>query len=290
MRTLQARLPKALLLVVLTVGYVDDSLAFKTGTHVSINDRAATVSALDAYLRDELALASGLASVFTRQSGDKQRAIQWIRLGGRAEDLYNESQWFGALYRSRHHLHNPIVPSWADSGLRTLSICPPFAISGESSPRWAQDPEQGQSGQAAWADARRFYLDALTRSDGADREDAWSRTFEILGQQMHLIADLAVPAHTQNDIHCPVSDRLELWARKNFPKVDAILNMSFQPVDPGIFSINVPVDDQVAKVPIARLMDTDQYDGTNPTDTVRFAVGLAEYTNANFFSDHTVFD
>jgi len=107
---------------------------------------------------------------------------------------------------------------------------------------------------------------------------------------MHLIADLAVPAHARNDIHCPASDRFELWGRKNPLKVNAMLGTSVQAVDPIIFSINVPVGDQVAKVPIARLMDTDQYDGTNPTDTMRFTVGLAEYTNANFFSDHTGFD
>jgi hypothetical protein len=290
MRTSRIRFTLTLIPALLTTAYVSGASAFKLETHEAVNIRAAAISILDTYLREELALTAGLGESFTRQSGDSWRAIDWIRLGGRVEDLYNESQWFGAAYRSKNHFHNPIVPAWADSGLRTLSICPPFAISGESSPRWAQDPDQGQSGQASWADARRFYLGALTRSAGADREDAWSRTFEILGQQMHLIADLAVPAHTRNDIHCPVSDRFELWARKNSPKVDAILNMSFQSVDPGIFSINVPVDDQMAKVPIARLMDTDQYDGTNPTDTVRFAVGLAEYTNANFFSDHTVFD
>ena len=107
---------------------------------------------------------------------------------------------------------------------------------------------------------------------------------------MHLVADLAVPAHTRNDIHCPVSDRFEAWASRNKPRVDSILSASLLAVGPGIFSIKVPVDDQVAKVPIARLMDTDQYDGTNPTDTMRLTVGLAEYTNANFFSDHTVFE
>ncbi|MGH7388783.1 MAG: hypothetical protein ACREM3_04910 [Candidatus Rokuibacteriota bacterium] len=43
-------------------------------------------------------------------------------------------------------------------------------------------------------------------------------------------------------------------------------------------------------MPVARLWDTDQYDGTNPAITAgNPAIGLAEYTNANFFSDDTVF-
>ena len=291
MRTSRIRFTFGLIAAFLTTIFVSGTSAFKLGTHETVNIRAADISVLDIYLRKELLLTAGLGEPFTRLSGDTWRAIDWIRLGGRAEDLYDESQWFGALYRSRHHFHNPIVASWADSGLRALSLCPPFVISGESSPRWAQDSEQGQSGQAVRADARRIYLDALTRSAKVDRDDAWSRTLQILGQQIHLIADLAVPAHARNDIHSrPASDRFELWGSKNPLKVNAMLGTSVQAVDSIIFSINVPIGDQAAKVPIARLMDTDQYDGTNPTDTMRFTVGLAEYTNANFFSDHTVFE
>ena len=290
MTTCRIHLVGAVTCALLAAGHIPSVSAFKLDAHETINDRAATVSGADAYLKKELALKDGLATIFVGKSGDEWRGLRWIRFGGRAEDLYDESEWFGAAYRSKNHFHNPIVASWAESGLRTLSICLAFVISGESSPRWAQDPNQGQSGQASWADARRAYFGALTLGPSADRDDAWARTFQILGQQMHLVADLAVPAHTRNDIHCPVSDRFELWARRSPAKVDSILSATVQPVDPSIFSIKVPFDDQMAKVPIARLMDTDQYDGTNPTDTMRLTVGLAEYTNANFFSDHTVFE
>ncbi|MDO8477522.1 MAG: hypothetical protein Q7W02_15240 [Candidatus Rokubacteria bacterium] len=279
-----------LILAVLTTADIPGAVAFKLETHVSINDRAAVISGTGAYLKDELGLKDGLGKTFRRKPDDERTGFRWIQFGGRAEDLYDESEWFGAAYRSKNHFHNPIVASWADSGLRTLSICLPFVISGESSPRWAQNADQGQSGQAAWADARKAYFEALTLGAMVDRDDGWTRTLQVLGQQMHLVADLVVPAHTRNDIHCPVSDRFEAWALRNKPRVDSILSATLQPVDPSIFSINVPVDDQVAKVPIARLMDTDRYDGTNPTDTMRLTVGLAEYTNANFFSDHTVFE
>jgi hypothetical protein len=39
--------------------------------------------------------------------------------------------------------------------------------------------------------------------------------------------------------------------------------------------------------PIVRLADTDTYDGTNPSADL--TIGLAEYTNANFFSEDTIF-
>jgi len=264
--------------------------AFKLETHEAINGGANGLSGTDGYMKSELALKDGLVTRFRRRSDVDRLGREWIMFGGRAEDLYDESEWFGAAYRSTNHFHNPIAESWADSGLNTLSICPPFLISGESSPRWAQDADQGQSGRAAWSDGRKAYLDALTLGTTADRDDAWTWTLQILGQQLHLVADLAVPAHTRNDIHCVAPDRFEAWARRNRPRVDAILAAALRPVDESIFSINVPVNDAVARVPIARLMDTDQFDGTNPVVTMSPTIGLAEYTNANFFSDHTVFE
>ncbi len=40
-------------------------------------------------------------------------------------------------------------------------------------------------------------------------------------------------------------------------------------------------------VPITQFTDTDQYNGSNPSTST--AIGLSEYTNANFFSDDTIF-
>ena len=47
----------------------------------------------------------------------------------------------------------------------------------------------------------------------------------------------------------------------------------------------------LAPIPIARIVDTGKYyDSRNPTDTSGTAIGIAEYANANFFSEHTAFD
>ncbi|MCE5273566.1 MAG: hypothetical protein LLG43_00345, partial [Deltaproteobacteria bacterium] len=44
-----------------------------------------------------------------------------------------------------------------------------------------------------------------------------------------------------------------------------------------------------APIPIARIVDTDRYVGTNPSITMGQPIGLAEYANDNFFSKDTIF-
>lgn len=132
-------------------------------------------------------------------------------------------------------------------------------------------------------------MQALTLPSKAERDTAWARTFQILGQQMHLVADLAAPAHTRNDPHCPFSDGFEAWASKRSLFVQNLLAGPPIRPDPSIFTIGIPIVDPIAKVPIARLWDSDQYDGTNPLITLSPTISLAEYSNANFFSDDTAF-
>jgi hypothetical protein len=65
----------------------------------------------------------------------------------------------------------------------------------------------------------------------------------------------------------------------------------------GLLSNSRPPDDRwqtmeqnpLASIPIARLFDTDKYVETNPGTTVASPIGLAEYTNANFFSEDRTF-
>ena len=269
------------LLVVLIAIWTSDASAFSIDTHRLLNRRVADVSAVDSYLREQLGLSGGLAENF-----NGKRARQWIEEGGAAEDKALASENLGAAFRSRHHFHNPLQ-SWDRAGLagRCLALVP---LSGKASVRWAQDPNQGLSGQAAWTDARQAFLQALTLPSKAERDTAFAQTFQILGQQMHLIADLAAPAHTRNDPHC-LADGFEAWASKNSLLIQGLLGRPVVGPDPAIFSLGVPINDSVATVPIARLWDTDQYVRTNPDMTLSPTIGLAEYSNANFFSDDTIF-
>ena len=68
--------------------------------------------------------------------------------GGVAEDQFDGNSSVGGLTRSPRHFHTPRLP-WDRSGL-DIPLLPRF----ESSVRWAQLPDQGFTGRAAWKDAR----------------------------------------------------------------------------------------------------------------------------------------
>ncbi|MBI3455804.1 MAG: hypothetical protein HY002_08450 [Candidatus Rokubacteria bacterium] len=244
------------------------------------------LSTFDSYLRQQLGFAGGLEQVFQNRA-----AREWVRRGGAAEDEFLGNEILGAALRSINHFHNPRL-TWDRAGLDAVSLCPPFILRGEASVRWAQDPDQGISGRAAWGDARQSFYEALTgplKTGDTGRDAAFARTFQILGQQMHLLADLAVPAHTRNDAHCPFPDGFEHWAARNPALVAGVIAGPPVQPDKAIFAVGVPIpNEEIARVPVARLWDSDQYDA-NPDITRSPTIGLAEYTNANFFSDHTIF-
>ena len=270
-------------LVATLLAIADPVSAFGTDTHRRLNEQAGSVSKLGEYLPEELSLSLGL-----KQPLAGKNVGQWIERGGVAEDEFLGSDKIGAFFRSRHHFHDPLRP-WSEAGLDALSLCPPFLLRGQASVRWAQNPAQGVSGQASWLDARRRFIEALTLATSGEREVALARTFQILGQQAHLVADLAVPAHVRNDPHCPAPEGFERWASRNSALIDSLAAMPQRP-DPGIFSVGVPLADDVARVPVARLWDTERYRLIqDPEVTLGGPIGLAEYTNANFLSDDTIF-
>jgi hypothetical protein len=175
--------------------------AFKTPTHRSVNLRAVDFWDTSRYLSDELGLREGTARIIL------DRAIRrWIEEGGAAEDQYLGDETLGALNRSKHHFHNPLR-LWASAGLNARCFFL-AVIEGSASVRWAQDPDQLTltESTATWADARKHFWQMLSlsskESDGENRDKATAELFRSLGQQMHLVADLAVPAHTRDDIHC----------------------------------------------------------------------------------------
>ncbi len=274
----------AWLLVPLLILLGSNVWAFNTDVHELLNGRAADVSSLDSYLKQNLGLTRGVVEPV---NGEIVR--RWIQIGGSAEDQFFGIELLGALFRSINHFHNPLR-TWDKAGLDAVTLlCPPLVFKGEASVRWAQEPNQGISGKAAWGDARQAFYQGLTLSSKSERDAKMAKMFQILGQQMHLIADLAVPAHTRNDPHCPSPEGFEEWASRNGSLVQSLTAGQPVPPDPAIFTLGVPIQDDIAKVPIARLWDSDQYDGTNPDITLSPTIGLAEYTNANFFSDDTVF-
>jgi hypothetical protein len=203
--------------------------------------------------------------------------VDWIGLGGVAEDQFDGSELLGGLTRSARHFHTPRLP-WDRSGF-DIPLLPRF----ESSVRWAQLPDQGITGRAAWKDARTAFFDAATGTSDSGRQQSYADVFRIVGQLMHLVADLAQPAHTRNDSHILGDDFEKFMASTP----NQILITGFKTFDPNILLL--PTGDAVANIPVARIWDTDRYDGSNPPDEASSATfGLAEFSSANFFSPDTI--
>jgi hypothetical protein len=154
---------------------------------------------------------------------------------------------------------------------------------------WAQNQNQDVGGKWSWQDARDYFYRGLGFNVKTGRDLYFARTFRALGQLMHLIQDASVPSHARNDIHVIyhyeswVEDVRNNWSGKfnswiSSPKTydRSILNLSPNPSAP---------------IPIANVVDTDKYTRENQDieSTKSSAIGLAEYSNGNFFSEDTCF-
>ena len=277
-------------------------VALEMPTHRLVNRQAVlsvTSVDLDGYLRDSLGLSDGSETFLTALDGPPRRIREWIELGGELEDEGSALTGSGRFYR---HFHDPLQP-WDAAGLTSRLLG-----QNESSVRWMQNRDQGGTGAAggnwSWHDARRMYYQALTEPDPARREALLAATFRALGQIMHLVVDASVPEHARDDEH-PLGTTPFFWSydawvqsRHGSPAdsglfVDRFLSSPIGP-DPSIFQIPMSAGESAA-VPIARLIDSDAYNGSNPRVTFNAAslsapaaIGLAETANANFFSEDTL--
>jgi hypothetical protein len=278
-------------------------VALEIATHVLVNQRA-----VESWTYEEDGVARNrLDQVLTEALGYREgrgtrlgdRVVQqWIDLGGDLEDqgwpiLFNTGRFY-------NHFHDPLQP-WNAAGLTFLGP-------NESSVRWMQNRDQGSTGAAggnwSWHDARRMYYQALTEPDPAQREALLAATFRALGQIMHLVVDASVPEHVRNDEHplgtTPFFWSYDTWIHSRHGSQDEsnlfVQRFLSNPIgpDPGVFQIPIP-GSEPANVPIARLIDTDAYNGSNPGVTFNatspsapVAIGLAEIANANFFSEDTL--
>jgi hypothetical protein len=245
--------------------------AYETPTHQAISERALIASSVHDVLRNALALEQGIDQVVAGAT-----LLQWIRTGSLREDDHVS----GTLLRFRYHFHNPLQP-WDEAGLRY-----PEPYRGQqvatSSILWSQDPNQSWS----WPKTRDHYREALTAKKKRDRDTALAKTFRGLGQVIHLIQDAASPAHTRNDPHAGYNyESLVLSVQSD--EAAAFQRWLAVPVRPG--------DDWMwlrphllAPLPISRLIDTDRYERNNPWVSTEPPIGLAEYANANFFSEDRI--
>src|SRR3990167_9026082 len=258
-------------------------------THPRITNKAIENTNLDNYLIQNLGLKDGLKSKLP--SGGKDSIVDWLKKGSTEED--------SPLCRASNHFHNPLK-AWDQSGVSDQ----PSLISGwcsltgystkYSNVTWATGylapaPNGSKisiSGQEmSWDNARDYYYKALTSQSSADRETNFAKTFQSLGQVVHLIEDMAVPAHTRNDFSAHL-----YFQEVAFRNPTTWFGNSFEwyvKQNPSLVTGSETVQINFTNAGITRFWDTDVYDGSSRlTDT---SLGLAEYTNANFFSDYTIF-
>jgi hypothetical protein len=233
-------------------------------THRYINLKASEQINFDNALKVSLGFSNGTANKVNGKT-----IQEWIVKGGEQED---EPEW-----RCLRHFHDPLR-SWDNAGLLSLF---------DSMIYWAQAPyseNDDSNNKYSWQWAKEYYHKALLTGS----EEYYAKTFRSLGQVMHLISDAAVPAHVRNDPH-PVIDFYERWVKYNYETIKS-LEYSWFSVGDTIF--DKFVSNSSAPSPISALWDHDEYlpDGSNMPDGTNRTIGLAEYTNANFWTKDTIND
>ncbi len=111
--------------------------------------------------------------------------INWIKKGSADEDLN-----IGLAARSSNHFYNPSgIKKWADDSAQANIVSEPRL----TAKQWAHNSSEqafSSGGDFSWERAIRDYA-------SGDKK----RAYEGLGHILHLIEDMAVPAHTRNDLH-----------------------------------------------------------------------------------------
>ncbi len=270
-------------------GVSTNVFSYQVGTHEGIT---AAVLSQDNYgvefnkiLTDNLGFPSGLDYELDSTAPDGEgKVLDFITYGSQKEDDPSISTAVN-LFQSRYknHFHNPLK-SIENAGLTDLAR-------GDSTILWAQKAARTQNGgYYSWHDVRDYYYQALTATDNGGRLGDFSKTFRGVGQLMHLVQDMAVPAHTRNDGHVwrNYETRVDEKRTDDPNWIKGLLptgRLNAYPFD----ELNKQSEFAEAPVPISRLFDINIYDGSNPLDTLASNIGLAEFTNANFLSADTVY-
>ena len=266
--------------------------------HSEITGIAAKNSTLDAYLNNNLNLTNGVNTKLPPNGG--KYILDLLKDGSTAEDH--------PMCRASNHFHDPMnTKSWtsaatSDSPWWIDTYCI-FWSTYYSDVTWATgftDPAsspipynpENEKSPNMWANARTLYFNALTSINDASRENNSAKMFLALGQALHLLQDMSVPAHVRNDFKshlifngfcdnekCHYFNIIK-WFGNPF---EYYIKMHPTLVN-AAGAANVPPT--FTNPRLTDFWDTNQYNGTSPSMST--TSGLAEITNANYFSNNTV--
>jgi hypothetical protein len=251
--------------------------AWSISTHKLLSEKAVMKSGLNPDLIHRTGLNDTDVTITGTDSNGRvksQTIVKWIMDGSDFED--DGDLFTGRFY---NHFYNPLK-NGTEAGLD--DEIGGYRVTGEPALSWGL--ESANNPDWSWQAVRGYYYRALTAPSPSERQSSFARLFDGLGHQFHLIQDMAQPAHVRNDAH-PLDGLnwwvagLESWAARKKDLVERLADAPVFPILPPapLFSPAI-------------FWDADRYDGTAATlpSTLDMGSGLAEYTNANFFSDDTI--
>jgi len=294
--------------------------AYHGDVHMKIDEYAvkSEVSQLDPVLKGELGFADGIETILAGKDANgnrvKKMIKKWIAYGGEAEDYgwpFN-ANWLTT--RGFNHFHDPLK-DWDEAGLDNemakLIYHGSYFTYPVSPILWGLKPEEQDffwnfTGDWSWGKAREYYYHALTTPNDEESNKTFADCFRALGQVMHLLQDVSVPLHTRNDVHVfpllkiPVLGfyLLGKWNYETYTKeylkdagahkLDFIPDQPDDRPDPILLTDPQPDPTYTNIVPISGLFDRNQYHEGAASPPHDATIGLAEYSNANFLTEDTM--
>lgn len=260
--------------------------------HKQMTKKAVEESELENYLKADLEISDGYKKKFKgkfikyspifvpKEVEQVYSANEWLQQGSHDEDL--------PMCQSYNHFHDPLK-AWSES-----------FISGPQG--WISDnifmKNCGTTWKSAitWASSHSPYNwsiarnDALTLPAKSDREFSFSDTFQSVGHAMHLLQDMAVPAHVRNDFYAHV--RYNYYTEKTSLSREVTDHYEFYVIDHSdVITSKEPTYPLFFPGPdvlVTDFWDKNIYTGTNPSYDV--SQGLSEITNANFLSQGSIYE
>jgi len=239
------------------------SFAYNDWVHYPVTVDAILLSGIENYLQEKLQIKS--TDVFTSDKFPTTSKPDSINAYDKeATGNFKSLMMEGALredrpvYRTGNHFYDPTTGSKLTDGKNTM-----FALDSALDRAtgagmyidWKNAlGQQTKPYRLSWPYAREYFHKALTLLSKVERDKNWGNLFLSLGNIVHLLQDMSVPSHVRNDSHGfkEEPDVYEPWCDTN-----PIATLGYDAV----------------KLPkLADFWDTG------------IDKGLAEFTNANFFS------
>ncbi|NYT20080.1 MAG: hypothetical protein GKC08_07320, partial [Methanosarcinales archaeon] len=253
------------------------------------------------YLKDMLKLRSGL-----EQSIKDKSLKEWLKVGSTDED--------DPPCRASNHFHNPLDISWSIAGMKdepwfidlkcSLGEYPPSEINsavhwatGYTQPAEPNVPKMETGNQWDWDHAREYFYAYLTgknfqedvvASTQDEREANLADSFKALGHVLHLLQDMAVPAHVRDDFKSHLDWAGITWETKFEPLRWFADKFEYLVAHHRLW-ITAGTGAYLTEPTLTNFWDTDNYIGQDPDSLPLNLIGLAEYTNMNFVSGNTMF-